>query len=106
VKIGKSASKTLALLILAYVGYATNKSSVLLWHRRFKEGRDDVGDDPRSGQPSKCGQSTNLAALRQKIRRETNSGIIEYENLFKGKDPISPDKWIFHHDNDPANDAL
>jgi len=27
------------------------KSSVSEWHRRFKEGREDLQDDPRSGQP-------------------------------------------------------
>jgi hypothetical protein len=42
VKIGKSASETLALLTLAYGEYALKKSSVFEWHRRFKEGRDDV----------------------------------------------------------------
>jgi hypothetical protein len=37
VKIGKSASEMLALLILAYE-YAMKKSSVSEWHRWFKEG--------------------------------------------------------------------
>jgi len=69
VKIDKSASETLALLTVAYGEYAMKKSSVFEWHRRFKEGREDVQDDPTSGQPKtqrtcKCGQSTNLGALR------------------------------------------
>jgi len=50
VKIGKSASETLALLRVAYGEYAMKKSSVFEWRRRFKEGREDVQDDPRSGQ--------------------------------------------------------
>jgi hypothetical protein len=40
VKIGKSASETLALLTMAYGEYAMMKSSVSEWHRRFKEGRE------------------------------------------------------------------
>ena len=50
-----------------------------------QEGREDVQDDPRSGQSKKakdrckCGQSTNLSALRLKIRCENNSRRIEYE---------------------------
>jgi hypothetical protein len=36
VKIGKSASETLALLTVAYGEYATKKSSVFERHRRFK----------------------------------------------------------------------
>jgi hypothetical protein len=38
VKIGKSASETLALLTVAYGEYAMKKPSVFEWHRRFKEG--------------------------------------------------------------------
>ena len=51
VKIGKSASEMLALLTVAYGEYAMKKSSVFEWHKRFKEGREDVKDDPRSEQP-------------------------------------------------------
>jgi hypothetical protein len=50
VTIGKSASETLVLLTLAYGEYAMKKSSVIDWHRQFKEGREDVQDDS-SGQP-------------------------------------------------------
>ena len=39
------------LLTVAYGEYAMNKSSVSEWHRRFKEGQEDVEDNPRSGQP-------------------------------------------------------
>jgi hypothetical protein len=38
VKIGNSASETLALLTVAYVAYAMKKSSVSEWHGLFKEG--------------------------------------------------------------------
>jgi hypothetical protein len=51
VKSGKCASETLALLTVAYGEYAMMKVSVYEWHRRFKEGREDALDDPRSGQP-------------------------------------------------------
>jgi hypothetical protein len=51
VKIGKSASETLALLTVDYGEYAMNKLSVFDWHRRFKERREGVQDDPGSGQP-------------------------------------------------------
>jgi len=51
VNIGKSASETSALLTVAYGEYGVKKSSVFGWHRLFKEGREDVQDDPRSGQP-------------------------------------------------------
>jgi hypothetical protein len=51
VKIGKNASETLALLILAFGEYTANKSSVSKWHRWFKVGQEHVKDGPRRGQP-------------------------------------------------------
>jgi len=50
VKIGKSASETLAVLTVAYGEYAIKKSSVCEWHKQFKEGRENVQEDPRSEQ--------------------------------------------------------
>jgi hypothetical protein len=50
VKIGKSTSETLALLTVAYGEYTMKKSSVFEWHRQFKEGREDVQDNPKSEQ--------------------------------------------------------
>jgi hypothetical protein len=50
VKIGESAIETLAILTAAYGEYAMKNSCVFEWHRRFKEGLEDVQDDPRSGQ--------------------------------------------------------
>ena len=49
VKIGKGASEKLALLTVAYDEYVMKKSSVFEWHRRFKEGRENVQDDPTIG---------------------------------------------------------
>jgi hypothetical protein len=52
VKIGKSASETLALIV-AYGEYVMKKSSVFEWHRWFKEGREnmqEVGSQRRKGQ--------------------------------------------------------
>jgi hypothetical protein len=51
VKIGKSASETLALITLAYGEYTVKKFNVFELHSRFKEAREDVQDDPRSWQP-------------------------------------------------------
>jgi len=56
VKIGKSASETLALLTDAYGEYAMKKSSVFEWHRWFKEGREDVQDDQEVGSQKRKGQ--------------------------------------------------
>jgi len=60
VKIGKTASETLAILTVAYGEYAMKKLSVFEWHRWFKEGREDVQHDPRSGQPKTQKTDANM----------------------------------------------
>ena len=70
VKIGKSASETSALLTLVYGEYAMKKSSVFEWHRRFKEGREDVQDDPRSGQPKAQKTDANVDRVRTLVRSD------------------------------------
>jgi hypothetical protein len=75
VKIGKSASETLAALTVAYGEYATKKSSVFEWHRRFKEGREDVQDDPRSGQPKMQRTDANVDRVRTLVRSDRRVGV-------------------------------
>jgi hypothetical protein len=65
---------------VAYGDYAMKKSIVFEWHRRFKEGRDDVQDDPRSGQP-------NVDRVRTLVRSDLGLGVRPmadegYRNLF------------------------
>jgi hypothetical protein len=48
-KLGKSTSETLQMLTEAYGADAMKNSSVFEWHKRFKQGREDVKDDERSG---------------------------------------------------------
>jgi hypothetical protein len=51
VKTGKSTSETAVLLTSDYGKWEMKTSIVSEWHRWFKEGREDVQDEPRSGQP-------------------------------------------------------
>jgi transposase len=109
VKIGKSVSETSALLRVAYDEYSMKKSSVSKWHRRFKEGKEDVQDDPRNGQPKKRkGQvqmwSENKQTMNQQCYLEV---LIRLRESVPRKRPVIwPDKWILNHDNVPAHDAL
>jgi hypothetical protein len=48
-KLGKSASETLQMLTEAYGSNAMKMLSVSEWHRRLKEGREDVKDNKRTG---------------------------------------------------------
>ena len=70
VKIGKSASEMLALLTVAYGEYAMKKSSVFEWHRWFKEGREDVQNNPRSGQPKTPRTDANVDRVQTLARSD------------------------------------
>jgi hypothetical protein len=70
VNIGKSASETLVLLTVAYGEYAMKKLSVSKWHRQFKEGREDVKDNPISGQPKTQRTDANADRIQTLVRSD------------------------------------
>ena len=70
VKIGKSASETLALLTVAYGECAMKKSSVFEWHGRFKEGREDVQDDQEVGSQKRKRTDANVDRVRKLVRSD------------------------------------
>jgi len=74
-KIGKSASETLALLTVACDEYAMKKSSVFEWRRLFKEGREDVQDDPRIGQTKTQRTDANVERVRTLLRSGRRSCV-------------------------------
>jgi len=51
------------------------KSSVCEWHRRFKEGREDVQDDPRSVQPKTQRKVPNVGRVRTLVRSDRRVGV-------------------------------
>jgi len=51
VKLNKSATETFASLTEAYGDATLLRTMVFKWHKAFKEGRENVEDDPRSGRP-------------------------------------------------------
>ena len=51
VKLNKSATDTFASLTKVYGDATLLRTMVFKWHKAFKEGRENVEDDPRSGRP-------------------------------------------------------
>ena len=48
-KLGKNATEMYGMLQTAFQPSCMNHASVFEWHKRFKEGRESVRDDERSG---------------------------------------------------------
>ncbi|XP_040206118.1 protein GVQW3-like [Rana temporaria] len=74
VKIGKSASETLALLQQAYGDHSIKKSNVFEWHKQFKEGQEGDHDDP-SGQPKTQRTDTNVDRVRILVRSDRRLSV-------------------------------
>jgi len=52
VKLGKFATEAYDLLKKVYGDECLSRTQVFEWFKSFKEGREEIGDDPRSGRPS------------------------------------------------------
>ena len=64
-KAGKSATEILQMVIVAYGDQELSRSNVLRWYGRFRDGREDTEDDPRSGRPTKCRNDNNVEKISQ-----------------------------------------
>ncbi|GBM79489.1 Putative uncharacterized protein FLJ37770 [Araneus ventricosus] len=51
-KLGKPAAETHEMLVKVYGVDAVSKKCVFEWFKRFRDGKEDVKDKPRSGRPS------------------------------------------------------
>jgi hypothetical protein len=51
------------------------KSNVFEWHRRFKEGQEDVQNDPRSGQPKTKRTDANVERVQTLVHPDQRLGV-------------------------------
>ena len=119
VKLNKSATETFASLTEA-CGVATqSRTMVFKWHKAFKEGRENVEDDPRSERTISSTNDQNmevvLAVMAKDLRMSVRM-IAEETGLDKNAKRLRKriqrvrtdiaDDWVLHHDNAPAHTAL
>jgi len=67
VKIYKSATETFASLTEVYGDATLSRTVVFKWHKAFKEGRENVEDDPSSGRPISSTNDQNVEMVRAVI---------------------------------------
>ena len=69
-KLENNATEIYGMLQTAFQPSCMNRASVFEWHKRFKEGRESVGDDERCGRskkvntPELMGQMVRVSMLR------------------------------------------
>jgi len=64
------------------------KWSVFEWHRRFKEGRENVQDDPRSGQPKTQRTDAYVDRVRTSVRSDRRLGVRVIEELNMNRETV------------------
>jgi len=70
-KSGLIASKALILVQKAYGNEAVNRSDVLRWYSRFRDGREVVEDEERGGRPKSTRTEVNMAAVADLVTNDS-----------------------------------
>ena len=70
VRLGKTPTQALKLLQEIYGDDTMSRTRLFEWHRRFKEGREEVEGDHRSGRPSTSRLHENVERVRQTVRSD------------------------------------
>jgi len=63
VKLNKPATETFASLTEVYGDATLFRTMVFKWHKAFKEGRENVEDNPRSGRPVSSTNDQNVEVV-------------------------------------------
>lgn len=71
VRLGKTPSQALEMLQQAYGGNTMSRTRVFEWHKRFKDGREDVEDDSRSGRPLTSRTGANVERVKKLIHADS-----------------------------------
>jgi len=95
-KVGKSATETYNLLTAVYGDQCLSRTHVFEWIKKFMEGREDVGNDPKSGRPStaKTQETVEMVArIVQGNRRMSFRAISELTKINKESDRFCTTIW-------------
>ncbi|GBM85936.1 hypothetical protein AVEN_97556-1 [Araneus ventricosus] len=64
-KLGKTATETHELLVKVHGVEAVSKKCVFEWFKRFRDGKEDVEDEPRSGRPPTSTTPDSIERVRR-----------------------------------------
>ena len=70
VRLGKTPTETFNSLQEVYGDATMSRTQIFEWHKRLREGREDVKDDPRSGKPTTSRTNKNVEHVREKVRSD------------------------------------
>ena len=71
-------ASTFEMLTATFSESAMSRIQFQLWYNRFKEGREDVNDEARSGRPSTLTTNENIEAVKNMIREVADDVDISF----------------------------
>jgi len=75
VKAGKSAVEMIELINKAYGSTAMSRANVYQWYTHFRDGREDMKDDARSGRPSTARTDENVESVRHLLTEDCHTTL-------------------------------
>ncbi|UYV76833.1 hypothetical protein LAZ67_14002137, partial [Cordylochernes scorpioides] len=75
VRLGKNATETFQMLQKAFKDDCISRSQSGKWYKAFKEGREEVADEPRSGRPTTARTDENVDRVLEVLRTDRRSSI-------------------------------
>ncbi|GBN06908.1 hypothetical protein AVEN_16855-1 [Araneus ventricosus] len=70
VTLGKTATKTQEMLVKVYDVEAVSKKGAFEWFKCFRDGKEDVEDEPRSGRPPTSTTPDNIEGVRRTLAED------------------------------------
>jgi hypothetical protein len=77
VKLGRNGAETFEMLRSAFGEQVLRYVRIFEWHRKFKEGRDSVDDNPTSGRTTTSKTEDCVARVRELIRANRRLSVRE-----------------------------
>ncbi|KAL4098417.1 hypothetical protein QTP88_023036 [Uroleucon formosanum] len=75
VKLGKSATESFNLLTEVYGDSVLSRPRVFEWHKRFREGREEVEDNQRVVRPCSSKTNDNISKINEIVRKDRRLSI-------------------------------
>ncbi|UYV70307.1 hypothetical protein LAZ67_7002482 [Cordylochernes scorpioides] len=75
VRLGKNATETFQMLQKAFKDNCISRSQSGKWHKAFKEGREEVADEPRSGRPTTARTDEDVDRVLEVLRTDHRLSI-------------------------------
>ena len=87
-KLGHSSAETIPMIKKAFGDDSMNKAQIKLWYRCFKDGRESVESDQRSGRPSTSRTPKNVESFRAATNENWRLTVRELEEDLGNPQPI------------------